>query len=137
MTSHDRRDLAARRGRGRARDRAAARARSTFDPVAGSFHAPSTNVTRSYTRAYETALREAVAVFDAIRMEIDPPTQCEEIDERFEREIESLELFAGAKLAGQGMRLVAHTGFEPDAPNGLTEPASLAESLETKRHRIS
>jgi len=69
--------------------------RSTFDPVAGSFHAPSTNVTRSYTRVYETALREAVAVFDTIRMEIDPPTQREEINECFESGIESLEILQG------------------------------------------
>jgi integrase len=91
--------------------------RSTFDPVAGSFHAPSTNVTRSYTRVYETALREAVAVFDAIGADIDPPTPQEETDERFESGIESLESRAGAKLlAGQGIHLVAHTGFEPVLP---------------------
>jgi hypothetical protein len=35
----------------------------------------------------EIALRDAVAVFDAIRMEIDPPTQREEIDERLRVEL--------------------------------------------------
>ncbi|MEA2162198.1 MAG: hypothetical protein QOK37_325 [Thermoanaerobaculia bacterium] len=90
--------------------------RSTFDPVAGSFHAPSANVTRSYTRVYETALREAVAVFDAIRAEIDPPAQHEEIDERFESGIESLELPQELNYwSGEGY-LVAHTGFEPVLP---------------------
>jgi len=90
--------------------------RSTFDPVAGSFHAPSTNVTRSYTRVYETALREAVAVFDAIRAEIDPPTPPEEIDERFESGIESFEVPQELNYwSGEGY-LVAHTGFEPVLP---------------------
>ena len=90
--------------------------RSTFDPVAGSFHAPSTNVTRSYTRVYETALREAVAVFDAIRAEIDPLPQAEEIDERFESGIESFEVPQELNYwSGEGY-LVAHTGFEPVLP---------------------
>ena len=90
--------------------------RSTFDPVAGSFHAPSANVTRSYTRVYETALREAVAVFDTIRMEIDPPAQREEIDERFESGIESLGVPQGLNYWSGGGYLVAHTGFEPVLP---------------------
>jgi hypothetical protein len=91
--------------------------RSTFDPVAGSFHAPSTNVTRSYTRVYETALREAVAVFDAIRNEIDPPTaNGEQTDERFESGIESLEVQQELNYWSSGSYVVAHTGFEPVLP---------------------
>ena len=90
--------------------------RSTFDPVAGSFHAPSTNVTRSYTRVYETALREAIAVFDAIRTEIDPPKQADEMDKRFESGIESFEVPQELNYwSGEGY-LVAHTGFEPVLP---------------------
>jgi len=90
--------------------------RSTFDPVAGSFHAPSTNVTRSYTRVYETALREAVAVFDAIRVDIDPPATREEIVERFESVTESLEIPQELNYWSSEGYLVAHTGFEPVLP---------------------
>src|SRR6185295_5688211 len=90
--------------------------RSTFDPVAGLFQAPSHNVTRSYTRIFEAKVRQAVAVFDAIRMEIDPPTEREEIDERYESGIESVELPQGLNYwSGEGY-LVAHTGFEPVLP---------------------
>ena len=91
--------------------------RSTFDPVAGSFHAPSANVTRSYTRVYETALREAVAVFDSIRNEIDPPkaVATQNLD-NFESEIESSEIPQELNYWNSGSYVVAHTGFEPVLP---------------------
>ena len=90
--------------------------RSTFDPIAGSFQAPSKNVTRSYTRVFEAKIRQAVAVFDAIRTEIDPPAQHEEVDERFESEIESLKAPQGLNCWSSVTYVVAHTGFEPVLP---------------------
>jgi integrase len=41
--------------------------RSTFDPTSGTFHAIGQNVTRGYTKVFESTLREAVATFDEIR----------------------------------------------------------------------
>ncbi len=65
--------------------------RSTFDRASGSFHAPGGNVTRLYTRVYESAMREAVAVFDRIREEIDPVVTGDESEPEFESDVESAE----------------------------------------------
>lgn len=41
--------------------------RSTFDAASETFHARGSNVTRGYTKLFESTLREAVAVFDEVR----------------------------------------------------------------------
>lgn len=88
--------------------------RSTFDPVSGSLHTPGSNVTRLYTRVYESAMRAAVAVFDKIRKEIDPKPEPSPPD--FDSEIESVEHPTSLSHWNGKGRLVAHTGFEPVLP---------------------
>lgn len=88
--------------------------RSTFDPVSASFHAPGANVTRQYTRIYEAALREAIAVFDRIRAEIDPI--CDASDSAYESGIESADIPLALSYCNDARYLVAHTGFEPVLP---------------------
>ncbi len=90
--------------------------RSTFDPVSASFHAPGANVTRQYTRIYEAALREAVAVFDRIRQEIDPVCDVDQNPVAYESEIESADVPPQLSYWNGGGYLVAHTGFEPVLP---------------------
>jgi len=72
------------------------------------------NVTRQYTRIYEAALREAIAVFDRFRDEIDPI--CDANDIAFESEIESAEIPLALGYCSDARYLVAHTGFEPVLP---------------------
>jgi integrase len=90
--------------------------RSTFDRASGSFHAPGGNVTRLYTRVYESAMREAVAVFDRIRLEIDPAVSVAESEPGFESDVESAHADAPLNYWNQTGYLVAHTGFEPVLP---------------------
>jgi integrase len=93
--------------------------KSTFDHASGSFHAPGGNVTRLYTRVYESAMREAVGVFDRIRLEIDPPSpedEREASDTEFESAVESFGIDVPVTYWNQRGSLVAHTGFEPVLP---------------------
>jgi integrase len=90
--------------------------RSTYDDASGSFHASGGNVTRLYLRVYESAVREAVSVFDKIRMEIDPPAPKRAESDRFESEVESAEIPQGVNYWNGGSYMVAHTGFEPVLP---------------------
>jgi integrase len=90
--------------------------RSTYDRASGSFHAPGGNVTRLYTRVYESAMREAVAVFDRIREEIDPVSTADESDVEFESAAESAESRMSLNYWNQTGYVVAHTGFEPVLP---------------------
>ena len=55
-------------------------------------------------------------MFDAIRAEISPLPQAEEIDERFESGIESLQVPQGLNYWNSVGYVVAHTGFEPVLP---------------------
>jgi integrase len=87
--------------------------RSSYDQAKGSFHAPGGNVTRLYLRVYESALREAVSVFDKIRLEIDPPAPASSECERLESDVESAEIPQGVNYWSGGSYVVAHTGFEP------------------------
>ena len=90
--------------------------RSSFDQTKGSFHAPSGNVTRLYLRVFEPALREAVSVFDKIRLEIDPPAAEDAECERLESEVEGAETPQDINYWSSGSYVVAHTGFEPVLP---------------------
>ena len=90
--------------------------RSSFDQTKGSFDAPGGNVTRLYLRVFEPALREAVSVFDKIRLAIDPPAPERLECERLESEVDSAELVQDVNYWSSGSYVVAHTGFEPVLP---------------------
>ncbi len=90
--------------------------RSSYDQAKGSFHAPGGNVTRLYLRVFEPALREAVSVFDKIRLAIDPPAPEGSGCEWLESDVESAEVPQGVNYWSSGSYVVAHTGFEPVLP---------------------
>ena len=73
-------------------------------------------MTRLYLRVYEQALREAVGVFDRIRLGIDTPSVETEVEEKFESGVESPEGDVPLNYWNQAGYLVAHTGFEPVLP---------------------
>ena len=64
-------------------------------------------------------------MFDAIRAEIDPLPQSEEIDQRFESGIESVDVPQELNCWSSESYVVAHTGFEPVVPpceGGVMDP---------------
>jgi len=86
--------------------------RSTFDPERGSFNVKGGSVTKGYTKILTGALREAVAVFDEIRRDIEPASKDTSANE-FESGVESVGELSVWEHRGL---LVAHTGFEPVLP---------------------
>ncbi len=93
--------------------------RGSFDAGGQTHHVRSAEVTRQYTKVFNRALQEAVAVFDTLRLEIDPPVAgcAEEGANESAREsahgVDLTSYWTGRSYGGQ---LASPTGFEPVLP---------------------